>query len=63
MPNFSSVALFVQKLFRWGNFTPPQLFNVHKKPNWERVNTFISLKTFATYRDSHAKQKSGINVH
>ena len=31
MPNFSSVALFVQKLFRWGNFTPPQLFNVHKK--------------------------------
>ena len=31
MPNFSSVALFVQKLFRWGIFTPPQLFNVHKK--------------------------------
>ena len=30
MPNFSSVAL-VQKLFGWGNFTPPQLFNVHKK--------------------------------
>ena len=29
--NFSSVALFVQKLFRWGNFTPPQLFNVDKK--------------------------------
>ena len=22
---------FVQKLFRWVNFTPPQLFNVHKK--------------------------------
>ena len=31
MPNFSSVALFVQKLSRWGNFTPPQLLNVHKK--------------------------------
>ena len=31
MPNFSSVALFVQKLIRWGNFTPPQLFNVCRK--------------------------------
>ena len=31
MPNFSSVALFVQKLFKWGNFTPPQPFNVYKK--------------------------------
>ena len=30
IPNFSSVALFVQKLFRWDNFTPTQLFNVHK---------------------------------
>ena len=37
MPNFSSVALFVQKLFRCGNFTPPRLFNVQKMPNWERV--------------------------
>ena len=33
MPNFNSVALFVQKLFRWGNFTPPHLFNVHKRVN------------------------------
>ena len=39
MPNFICVALFVQKLLSWGNFTPPQLFNVHKKPNWERVNS------------------------
>ena len=31
MPNFSSVALIVQKLSRWSNFTPPQLLNVHKK--------------------------------
>ena len=31
MPNFSSVAHFAQKLLRWDNFTPPQLFNVHKK--------------------------------
>ena len=31
MPNFSSVALFVQKISRWSNSTPPQLLNVHKK--------------------------------
>ena len=31
MPNFSSVALFAQTLFKWGNFTPPQLFNVYEK--------------------------------
>ena len=47
MPNFSSVALFVQTLFSWGNFTPPQLFNVHKKtPNWERVNSYCYFSYF-----------------
>ena len=34
--NFSSAALFVYKLFIWGNFTPPQLFNVHKESQLEK---------------------------
>ena len=49
MSNFSPVALFVQKLFTWDNFTPPQLFNVHKKPNWERVNS-VCGKTMENLR-------------
>ena len=65
MPNFSSVALFVQKLFRWSKFTHPNCLTYIKKPNWERVKkkaTFVQSEkvemVFTFQRNRHFRKVS-----
>ena len=44
MTNFSSVALFVQKLLRWVILPHPNCLTYIKKPNWERVKQEVKGK-------------------